>query len=337
MPISLGELATRFGCDLIGDPDAVIVEVASLSNAGPHSLSFFSNSKLIKQLSSTKAAAVVLRAGDADAAPCAALLSADPYETYVRMVSAIHPPPPLVPGIDAAAVVHETAIVSSSAEIAPLAVIAENSVIGEHVYVGSGTVVGPDCRIGDHTRLNANVTLPRKVVIGERCIIHSGAVIGADGFGNTMTSEGWLKVPQLGGVSIGSDVEIGANTAIDCGAINDTVIEDGVRIDNLCHIAHNVRIGAHSAIAGMAGIAGSTTIGKRCLFAGQVGCVGHISICDDVMVSGKGMITKDITVPGAYANGFPAEPVRDWNRAVARFRRLGILFDRVAKLEKDRN
>lgn len=336
MPISLGELATRFGCDLIGDPDASVTDVASLGKAGPHSLSFFSNSKLIKQLSSTKAAAVVLRESDAHVAPCAVLLSDDPYATYVRMVACIHPPPPLNPGAHASAFVHETAVVAASAEIAPLAVVAANSVIGEDVFIGSGTVVGPDCKIGNHSRLHANVTLVRKVVLGERCIIHSGAVIAADGFGNTMTSEGWLKVPQIGGVSIGNDVEIGANTTVDCGAIDDTVIEDGVRIDNLCMIAHNVRIGAHTAIAGQSGIAGSTTVGKRCMFAGQVGAVGHISICDDVIVSGQGMISKSITEPGAYASNFPIEPVREWNRLVARVRRLKSLVDRVGVLEKDR-
>jgi UDP-3-O-[3-hydroxymyristoyl] glucosamine N-acyltransferase len=164
--------------------------------------------------------------------------------------------------------------------------------------------------------------------------VHPGAVIGADGFGNAMTPEGWVKVPQLGGVSIGNDVEIGSNSTIDCGALDDTVIADGVRIDNLCMIAHNVRIGAHTALAAMTGIAGSTEIGARCLFAGQSGAVGHISICDDVVVSGQGMVSKDINEPGVYASSFPVEPVRDWNRKVARLRRLESLFDRVTDLER---
>jgi UDP-3-O-[3-hydroxymyristoyl] glucosamine N-acyltransferase len=159
-------------------------------------------------------------------------------------------------------------------------------------------------------------------------------VIGADGLGNAMTPGGWVKVPQLGGVCIGDDVEIGSNTAVDCGAIGDTVIEDGVRIDNLCHIAHNAHIGAHTAMAGMSGISGSATVGKRCMLAGQSGVVGHVTICDDVVVSGKAVISKDITEPGVYAGAFTAEPAREWGRKVARFRRLDQLIERVNKLEK---
>lgn len=170
--------------------------------------------------------------------------------------------------------------------------------------------------------------------MGVRCILHPGVVIGTDGFGNAMTPEGWVKVPQLGGVRVGDDVEIGANTAIDCGSIDDTVIEDGVRIDNLVHIAHNVRVGEHTAIAAKCCFAGSVTIGKRCMFSGNSGSTGHVTICDDVIVSILGMITKDITEPGVYASSWPAEPVRDWNRNVARVRRLGSLNDRVKRLEK---
>jgi UDP-3-O-[3-hydroxymyristoyl] glucosamine N-acyltransferase len=200
--------------------------------------------------------------------------------------------------------------------------------------VGPGTVIGPDCNIANDCRLIANVTLVRDVRLGLRGILHPGAVIGADGFGNAMTPEGWIKVPQLGGVRIGNDVEIGANTTVDCGAIEDTVIEDGVRIDNLCHIGHNAYIGAHTAVAGMSGISGSATVGKRCLLAGQSGIVGHIKVCDDVVVSGKAVISKDVTEPGVYAGTFTAEPAREWNRKVARFRRLDQLIERVRKLEK---
>ncbi len=179
----------------------------------------------------------------------------------------------------------------------------------------------------------ANVTLVRAVAMGQRCIIHPGAVIGADGFGNAMSPEGWIKVPQLGGVTIGDDVEIGAGTTIDCGAIDDTIIADGVRIDNLCMIAHNVQIGAHTALAGQTGIAGSTRIGERCLFAGSAGAVGHITICDDVVVLARGTVTKDITEPGTYSAMFAAEPARVWTRFVARLRRVEALQKRVKKLE----
>ena len=292
MPIRLGDLATRFQCDLDGDPDIEITHVASLSNAGSGALSFLSNSRYKEQLSNTTAAAVIVRAADVELNPTASLISKDPYASYALMADVIHPPPAVEPGVHATAVVHESARIAASAHIAANAFIGENTTIGENVFVGPGCVIGQDCEIGDDCRFVANVTLPRAVVIGKRGVFHPGVVIGADGFGNAMTPEGWLKVPQLGGVRIGDDVEVGANSTIDCGALEDTVIDDGVRIDNLCMIAHNVHVGAHTAMASMTGIAGSTTIGKRCMFAGQAGAVGHITICDDVVISGQGMVTK---------------------------------------------
>jgi len=334
MPISLGELATRFGCELIGDPDVEVSGVASLSNADSASLTFLSNSNLKEQLSSTKAAAVILRPEDADDSPVAALLHDDPYACYARMAAVLHPLPAFDPGIHESAVVDASANVAETACLAPNVVIGERSVIGENVYVGPGAVIGPDCTVGDGCRIIANVTLARATHIGKRAILHPGVVLGSDGFGNAMTSEGWVKVPQVGGVVIGDDVEIGANTTIDCGAIGDTIIEDGVRIDNLCMIAHNVRVGAHSALAAMVGIAGSTTIGSRCMLAGNVGVVGHISICDDVVVLAKAVVSKDITEPGPYGAVFPAEPAKEWARKVARFRRIDSLIDRIKRLEK---
>lgn len=334
MPISLGELASRFNCELVGDPGVEVDNVATLRNANPRSLSFMSNPAYKGQLAETSAAAVVLRAGDAEAAPAASLVSDNPYAAFARMAAAISPPPVYEPGVHASACVDPGATVAASAHVAANTFIGEGTTIGENVYIGPGTVVGPDCSIGDDVRLLANVTIVRSVRIGKRSIIHPGTVIGSDGFGNAMTQEGWVKVPQLGGVSIGDDVEVGANTAIDCGALDDTVIENGVRIDNLVMIAHNVRIGAHTAIAGQSGIAGSTVIGKRCMFAGQVGVAGHLTICDDVIFSGQVMISKNITEPGRYASNFPAEPAAVWNRRVARFRRLDALIDRVSNLEK---
>ncbi len=334
MPISLGELATRFGCDLDGDPDILVNSVAALINASPDSLSFLSNPKLKKQLSATQAAAVLLRAEDADECPVAALISKDPYATYARMAALLHPSPEVIAGIHASAVIAATAKVASSAQIDALVFIGERTFIGERVYVGPGCVIGPDCKIGDDSRFIANVTLPRQVQVGKRGLFHPGAVIGGDGFGNANTAEGWVKVPQVGGVRIGDDVEIGSNVTVDCGAIEDTVIEDGVHIDNLCQIAHNAVIGAHTAMAGACGVSGSAVIGKRCMFGGQSGTVDHIRICDDVVISGRAMITRNITEPGMYASNFPSEEIRSWNKKVARFRRLDGLYERVRKLEK---
>lgn len=334
MSISLGELATRFGCDLDGDPEAVVDRVSTLSDAGPQSLSFLSNPKLSEQLSSTKAAAVLIRPDSAADCPVARLLTDNPYATYARIAQLLHPLPAPVPGIHSSAVVDATATVAASAQICPNAVIGERSIIGDNVIVGPGSVVGPDCRIGDDCRLIANVTLARKVTVGKRCILHPGAVIGADGFGNAMGPDGWIKIPQIGGVTMGDDCEIGANTTVDCGAIDDTVLEDDVRLDNLVMIGHNTRVGAHTAMACGVAIAGSVTIGKRCLFAGKVGTVGHIRICDDAIFSGRATVTKDITEPGEYASAFPAEKARDWGRRVAQIRRIGRLSERVKELEK---
>jgi UDP-3-O-[3-hydroxymyristoyl] glucosamine N-acyltransferase len=333
MPVSLGELAVRFGCELVGDPDVEVSDVASLPNATRNSLTFLSGSMYKRQLSETRAAAVILRPADAGDCPVAAILHDDPYACYARMAAVIHPQPAFTAGIHPSAVVDASATVADSAGIGPNVVIGERAVVGANVFLGPGTIIGPDCSIGEDCRLIASVTLARAVRMGRRCIMHPGVILGADGFGNAMTPEGWLKVPQVGGVVIGDDVEIGANTTVDCGAIDDTVIEDGVRIDNLCMIAHNVRIGAHTAIAGQTGIAGSTTVGKRCMFAGNTGAVGHISICDDVVVLARAVITHDITEPGSYSGLIPAEPSRGWSKFVARLRRLEALQSRVKKLE----
>lgn len=334
MPISLGELATQFGCELIGDPDVIVADVASLHNAGPGTLTFLSNSAFKEHLSSTRAAAVIVRPGDAEGASTAVLINDNPYACYARMAAVVHPPPVYKPGVDCSAVISATASISDTAHIAANAVVGDRSSIGDNSYVGPGCVVGTDCAVGRDCRLIANVTLVKKVTLGARVMIHPGAVIGADGFGNAKTSEGWVKIPQLGGVQIGDDVEIGANTTIDCGALDDTVLEDGVRLDNLVMIAHNVRVGAHTAMVAMVAIGGSTVIGKRCLFAGMAGVVGHITICDDAVINGQGMITKNITEPGAYASSFPSVKAQEWNRMVARVRRLDILAERVKKLEK---
>jgi len=277
---------------------------------------------------------VIVRPGDAEGASTAVLINDDPYVCYARMAAVVQPPPVYEPGVDCSAVISATASISDTAHIAANAVIGDRSSIGDNSFVGPGCAVGVDCVVGRDCRLIANVTLVKKVTLGARVIIHPGAVIGADGFGNAKTSEGWVKIPQLGGVQIGDDVEIGANTTIDCGALGDTVLEDGVRLDNLVMIAHNVRVGAHTAMVAMVAVGGSTVIGKRCMFAGMAGTVGHITICDDAVINGQGMITKNITEPGVYASSFPSVKAQEWNRMVARVRRLDMLAERVKKLEK---
>lgn len=335
MPISLGELATQFDCELIGDPDTIVDDVASLSNAGSRSLSFLSSPAFKKQLFATKAAAVILCAENAGDAPGAALINDNPYACYAKVAAFFRPAPIYPPGIHSSAVVASTATVADSAHVAANAVVEDGANIGGNSYIGPGTVVGPNCMIGNDCRLHANVTFVRDVSTGDRCIFHSGSVVGADGFGNAMTPDGWVKVPQLGGVRIGDDVEIGSSTTVDCGAIDNTIIENGVRLDNQIQIGHNVHIGEHTAMAAAVAVAGSAHIGKRCLLAGMVGVAGHITMCDDVTINGKGMVSKNITEPGVYASNFPVEDARTWNRRVAMLHRLDKLLGRVSKLEKN--
>jgi UDP-3-O-[3-hydroxymyristoyl] glucosamine N-acyltransferase len=331
---SLGELAAQFGCELIGDPSILVTRVATLPNAGDGHLCFFANKHYRNELLATKATAVILRADDQEDCPVSALLADDPYLTYARIATELHPAPATNAGAHSSATVSESASIGEGSEISANATICDGVVLGENVYIGPGVVVGPRSTVGDDTRVLANASLLQEVEVGARCIIHAGAVIGSDGFGNARRTEGGVMVPQIGGVRIGNDVEIGTNATIDRGAIDDTVIEDGVRLDNLVHLAHNVRLGAHTAIAALTGVSGSTVIGKRCMFGGQVGIVGHLTICDDVVVGGATVIYKDIRQPGYYSGSFPGEPDRDWKRRVARFRRLGDLVDRVAALEK---
>ena len=333
MGISLGELAARFGCELIGDPSTTVSRVATLSGADAASISFLANSNYRNELRSTGAAAVILGAEDAAECPAASLIAGDPYLVYARVADVLHPRAEHAPGVHPSATIDGSASVAASAHVAAGVVVCAESTIGDNVYVGPGTVIGPRCRVERDTYLHANVTFVQDVSIGSRGIVHSGAVLGSDGFGNAMSEDGWVKVPQLGGVIIGDDVEIGANTTVDRGAIDDTIIGNGVRLDNLVQIAHNVRIGEHTAMAALTGISGSTTIGKRCMLAGRVGIVGHVSICDDVVIGGASVVSKDIASPGYYSGSFPAEKDRDWKRRIARFRRLEQLERRVSDLE----
>ena len=334
MGTKLGSLATRFGCELIGDPDAEVSRVATLANAGPGAISFLANPAYRSQLAATGATAVILKEAEADGCAVAALITDDPYLTFARVATLLYPRVQPEPGIHASAVVEPGAEVDASAQVSALAYVAAGSTIAEDVYIGPGCVIGKRCSVGAGSHLSANVTLVEDVKIGCRALVHGGVVIGADGFGHKATETGWLKVPLVGGVRIGDDVEIGASTTIDRGAIDNTIIEDGVRLDNQIQIAHNCRIGAHTVIASGTGVSGSTSIGKRCVIAGMAGFVGHISVCDDVVITGAAVVTKTITEPGVYSSSFPAEKDRDWKRRVARFRRLESLAGRVTALEE---
>ena len=334
MTVTLGELAVRFGCELRGDPSLPIDSVAALSQAGPRSISFLSNSKLVDHLKDTRAGAVILDAKSVSSSPVASLVVANPHATYARVATLLHPDPPLNPGVHATASVAPEATIHPSSEIGAHVSIGAGARIGARCYLGPGTVIEHGAVIGDDARFVARVFIGRFVKIGARCIAHPGAVIGSDGFGNAAEKGTWIKVPQVGSVTIGDDVEIGSNTTIDRGALDDTVIEEGVKIDNLIMIAHNVRIGAHSAIAAQSAIAGSSVIGKRCILGGRAGLTGHITLCDDVVVLGTSFISHNITKPGMYSSALPSEEAGTWRRIVARIKRLDSMAKRLRAVEK---
>jgi UDP-3-O-[3-hydroxymyristoyl] glucosamine N-acyltransferase len=335
MSLTLGELAVRFGCELRGDPLLQVTRVATLATAEAGALTFLANPQYRYQLADTRATVVVLDTQSAAGCPVAALIHANPYAIYARMAALLYPTPLSVPGISPGASIAPGAIVHPSAQVGPAAIIAEGARIGERSIVGPGCYIGKNASLGADCCLRAHVTLEHGVQLGDRVLIHAGAVIGADGFGFAREGAGWTKVPQVGSVRIGSDVEIGANTTIDRGAIDDTVIGDGVKIDNLVQIAHNCVIGNHTAIAAFVGISGSTHLGQRCMIGGAVGFAGHLEICDDVAVTGKSFVARSIKKPGVYSSGVPVQPAPVWRRLVARLRRLDAMAVRLSALERN--
>ena len=334
MTVTLGELAVRFGCELRGDPSTAVDAVSSLSLAGPRAITFVANAKFLAQLKDTRAGAVILDARSAGHSPVSALVAANPHATFARIALVLHPDPPLNPGVHANASVDSSATIGAGAEVAAQAVVGARARIGERCYIGPGSVIEADAVIGADTRLVARVFIGHGVTIGMRCVVQPGAVIGADGFGFANEKGTWVKVPQVGSVTVGDDAEIGANTTIDRGAIEDTVIEEGVKLDNLIMIAHNCRIGAHTAIAACTGIAGSTVIGKRCIIGGRAGVTGHVTLCDDVVVLGTSFISNNVTKPGVYSSALPSEEAGVWRRIVARIKRLDSMAKRLREVEK---
>jgi UDP-3-O-[3-hydroxymyristoyl] glucosamine N-acyltransferase len=329
---ALADLAGRFGLRLHGDGATRITGVGTLERAGPRQLAFLANPLYRRQLEHATAGAVVLREADAGTSPVPCLIAADPYLAFARIAALFESRRDVAPGI------HPTAVIDPSARVAPGASIGPHASIGPGCIVDDGAVVGPgcvlveDCTVGAGSELLARVTLVARVRLGCRVRIHPGAVIGADGFGLAMDAGRWAKVPQLGGVRIGDDCEIGANTTIDRGAIEDTVLEEDVRLDNQIQVGHNVHIGAHTAMAGCVAVAGSARIGRHCLIGGGVGIVGHIEICDRVTVTARSLVTHSITRPGEYSSGTPLQPSRDWRRNAARFKQLDALARKIARL-----
>jgi UDP-3-O-[3-hydroxymyristoyl] glucosamine N-acyltransferase len=334
MTVTLGELAVRFGCELRGDPAAMVDSVASLALAGPRSISFLANPKYVAALAGTRAGAVILDAKSAAKSPVPALVAANPHATYARVATLLHPDPPLEPGVHPTAVVATDADLDASTQVCAHAQVGAGARIGARCFIGPGVIIGRGAVIGDDARFVARVFVGHQVTFGKRCIVQPGAVIGGDGFGLASDKGTWVKVPQIGGVWVGDDVEIGANTTIDRGALGDTVIEEGVKLDNLIMIAHNCRIGAHSALAACVAIAGSTVLGKRCIVGGKVGITGHVTLCDDVVVLGTSFISRSIDKPGVYSSALPSEEAGTWRRIVGRLKRLDPMARRLRAVEK---
>ena len=334
-PLTLADLARRFALDLRGDGGVSVAGVATLAAATPAQLGFLANPRYRSELATTQAAAVILRADDAEHFSRAALIAKDPYVAFAKIAALFERLPAAAPGIHPSAVVAAGAQIAASASIGPFCVIEAGASVGDGAVLGAHCQVGADCHVGAQSRLVARVTLVARVRLGKRVLVHPGAVIGADGFGLAFDKDHWIKVPQLGGVVIGDDCEIGANTTIDRGALEDTVLEEDVRLDNQIQIAHNVRIGAHTAMAGCSAVAGSAKIGRYCLIGGGAGVLGHLEIADKVTITSMALVTHSIHEPGEYSSGTPIQDNRAWRRNAARFKHLDELTRRVQALEKD--
>lgn len=335
MAVTLAELARRVGGQIRGDSETEVHAVAPLDRAGPGEIAHLSDRRYRPLLAASRAGALVLGAADAEDYAGTALIHPNPALAFARIAAFLHPASALAPGRHPTAIVEDGARVHPSAGIGAYAVVEAEATIEEGASIGPGCCVGRRARIGARTRLVAQVYVGERCEIGADCLLHPGAVIGTDGFGFAKDGDRWVKVPQLGRVMIADDVEIGANTTIDRGTLDDTVIARGVKLDNLIQIAHNVRIGENTVMAACVGVAGSTSIGERCAFGGQVGIAGHLEIADDVQVLGTSLVSGSIPKAGVYSSALKAEPAEEWRRTAARLRQLDELARRLREAEDE--
>ncbi|WP_434516089.1 UDP-3-O-(3-hydroxymyristoyl)glucosamine N-acyltransferase [Dechloromonas sp. ARDL1] len=329
---TLAEIAARLGGDVLGDAQTRIDQVASVGNAEAGDITFLSNPKFRNQLASCKASAVILRADAVDDFGGARIVTANPYAYYARVATLLNPYRAGFSGVHSSVIAESP--IPQSASLGPNVVIGKGVTLGEDVVLGAGCVVGDGVSIGDGTVFHPRVTVYEQCQVGARCIVHSGAVIGSDGFGFAPDGQDWVKIPQIGRVRVGNDVEIGANTTIDRGAIDDTVIDDGCKLDNLVHIGHNCVIGRNSVLAGCVGVAGSTVFGEHCIVGGAGMISGHLNIVSGTTISGGSTLMKSIAKPGVYTSVFPIDTHEEWLRNASHLRRLSKLADRISDLEK---
>ena len=332
MAWTLAKLAAHVNGRVIGDDSVQIDSVATLADAAENQITFLTNKQYKSYLTTTKAAAVII----ANEEECGSnlLIVDNPHAAYAKIAQVLYPRDEPQPGIHSTATVHESCVIHETAQISANVVIEENVVIEAGVSVGANCFIGKNSQIGQDTLIHPLVSLYHATTIGKRCILHSNSVVGSDGFGHAFEDGAWLKIPQVGRAIIGNDVEIGASTTIDRGAIGDTVIGDGVKLDNQIQIAHNVHLGAHSVMAAGVGIAGSAKIGKNFMIGGHAVVAGHLEIVDNVVITGMSTVTKSIKEPGSYSSTMPVEPSTKWRRYVGRFKRLESLSKRVAKCEE---
>ena len=331
---TLGELAALLGVELRGDASLTVDGLATLKAAGPGKLSFLSNPRYAQQLASTQASAVILDAAYADSCSCAQLISDSPYVTFAKVSQLFAPALDIASGIHPTACIDPSAVIAEDVSIGPYVTIAAGVRVAKGCVIAAGCSIGARSQLGEDCRLFANVNVYHDVSIGDRAVLHSCVVIGADGFGFAFDGRQSVKIAQLGGVQIGPDVEIGAGSTIDRGALDDTIIERGVKIDNHVQIAHNCVVGEHSIICGCSAIAGSTTIGRYCTIGGGVGIIGHLTIADKVMISAMSLVSQSIAEPGIYSSGTGLLESKEWKRNIVRFRQLDDMAKRLRELEK---
>lgn len=337
MSYTLQHLADLVKGEVVGDPGVKVSSIATLDKAGAGHIGFLINSKYQSSLVSTAASAVIISEESLALCRTNAIVVKNPHAAYAKIATLLHPRTKLASSVHDSAVIEPSAYIASDAWVGANTYIGCNVRIGHGVQIHAGTVIEHNVSIGDESVLLANVTISRECQIGKRVLIHPGVVIGADGFGQANDQGCWIKIPQIGRVIIGDDVEVGANTTIDRGSIEDTRIGEGVKLDNLIQIAHNVEIGEHTVIASSTAIAGSTKIGRHCMIAGAVGIVGHIEITDNVTILGMSMVSKSITQPGIYGGSIPATDSRKWAKQLANMRHLGDILKRLKKLENEKS
>lgn len=332
--MKLSELAKKINCRQQGE-DCLIENVADINHATEGQLSFVYNPKYLDNIKSSNASAIILKEEWLDSCDKPALLSDNPRLAFAKAAGFLNPEKRAEPGISNTAVVAENAVVPSSAHIGHNAVIESGVILGENVQIGACTVIAEDVQIGDNTVIYPNVSIGHSTQIGRDCIIYSGVVIGTDGFGYVRDGEDYLKVPQIGRVIIGNQVDIGANTTVDRGALRDTIIHDDVKLDNHCHIAHNVVVGKHTAMSGFSGISGSTTVGENCIIGGGVGIRDNIVVVDNVTITGRTFVSSSLTEAGSYSSSVLVDTTKNWRKNVMRFKQLDDMARRLKKLEKE--